>query len=54
MSTIKQKLAVFVIGLAITLAIGTTIGMFDQQHLAFAFAVGGAGGASGSGGAGGH
>jgi len=40
MSIIKQrllKLATLGIGLALTLAIGTAIGMFDQQHLAFAF-----------------
>jgi hypothetical protein len=39
MSTIKQKLAVFAIGLALTLAIGTTVGgmlVVDQSHLAHA------------------
>jgi hypothetical protein len=50
MSTIKQKLlnailahpklAVFGIGLAITMAIGTAVGMVDHQHLAYATAVG--------------
>lgn len=46
MSTIKQKLlnaifthpklATFAIGLAITMAIGTVLGMLDHSHTAFA------------------
>jgi hypothetical protein len=31
------KLAAVGIGLALTMVVGTAIGMFDQQHLAFAF-----------------
>jgi len=40
------KLAAFGIGLALTMAIGTAIGMVDHQHLAYArqVAVGGDGG----------
>jgi hypothetical protein len=37
MSTIKQKLVVFAIGLALILAIGTTVGemlVVDQSHMA--------------------
>ena len=47
------KLAALGVGLAITMAIGTAIGMLDQQHLAFAVSAGGAGG-GGGGGAGSH
>ena len=46
MSTIKQKLlnavaahpklAVFGIGLAITMAVGAAVGMLDHSHMAFA------------------
>lgn len=32
----NSKLATFAIGLAITMAVGTAIGMLDHQHLAFA------------------
>jgi hypothetical protein len=34
--TAHPKLATFAIGLAVTMAIGTAIGMADNQHLAFA------------------
>jgi hypothetical protein len=34
--TAHPKLATFAIGLAITMAVGTAIGMVDNQHLAFA------------------
>jgi hypothetical protein len=34
--SMKQKLAVFAIGLAITIAVGATIGMLDHSHIAFA------------------
>lgn len=32
----NSKLTTFAIGLAITMAVGTAIGMLDHQHLAFA------------------
>jgi hypothetical protein len=46
--TSHPKLVTFGIGLAITFAIGTAIGMFDRSQIAFAFSTNGGDGGDGS------